>query len=149
MQCKYSQAAYLNTNMKANATNVMETSSPHSSSILTTDEEPIDKVSSSTSLTLEQSTSISIEPVVVCNDEEETVVQHQTSHYIRNMQDIACTFLKNQFVKNNLIKVIGILLFHVYVGVASYHQYINGKTLQYCEGFGFLLIIVALVYIYI
>ena len=59
------------------------------------------------------------------------------------------TFLSSSYIKKNFAKLSVLLLFHVYLLYATYYNYAHGTQWKFCEGLGFLLILVAIGYVYV
>ena len=74
--------------------------------------------------------------------EIDSVLQNEKQSGFINM------FLQDSHIKENSIKLAVVILFHIYLLYATYFNYANGNQWNFCEGLGFLLILVAFGYVY-
>ena len=131
--------------MKENVSNNQRNSNSFSSEISLTETNTTNYNSSS---------DLSIDQVAVnvnYNEPDDTRLESasQISKLNKKKDGIFKWLLKRPYVKKNIVKIIAITLFHIYLIYATYYNYSHENQWNFCEGLGFLLILVAFTYLYI
>ena len=94
----------------------------------------------------------SVNQVVINIDRDEANIRMNTPSKIvdsnKEKLDSINNFLNIPYLKKNVVKLSVIVLFHIYLLYATYYNYSHGNEWKFCEGLGFLLILVAFGYVY-
>ena len=95
----------------------------------------------------------SINQVVISIDRDDTKntmnAPDQKLDTNKEKMGILKSFLSSTYIKKNFAKLSVLLIFHVYLLYATYYNYAYGIEWKFCEGLGFLLILVAFGYFYV
>ena len=95
-------------------------------------------------------TSINQVVIRIDHDQDMEIADSSSQNAKSNNEKLGAVkmLLSSPYIKKNSAKLSFIVLFHIYLLYATYYNYTNGGKWKFCEGLGFLLILVAFGYAY-
>ena len=99
----------------------------------------------------EHDASINQVVINIDRDEEKNTMSLPSQKLDTNKEKMGIfkSWLSSSYIKKHFAKLSILLSFHIYLLYATYYNYAHGIQWKFCEGLGFLLILVAFGYLYI